>query len=93
MEKRNLHLLKKKDIIIVGGGLAGLTASISLSGFGHSVMLFETNTYPHHKVCGEYVSNEVKPYLKHLGIDLMAAGGVPITDFEISSAKGTNILT
>lgn len=91
MERRNLHLLKKKDVIIVGGGLAGLTAAISLSGLGHSVLLFETNAYPHHKVCGEYVSNEVKPYLKHLDIDLMAAGGVSITDFEISSAKGTKI--
>lgn len=93
MERRNLPLLKKKDVIIVGGGLAGLTAAIALSGFGHSVMLFEANTYPHHKVCGEYVSNEVIPYLERLGINLSAAGGVSITDFEISALKGNKIAT
>jgi flavin-dependent dehydrogenase len=85
--------LKKKDVIIVGGGLAGLTAAIALSGFGHSVLLFETNAYPHHKVCGEYVSNEVIPYLERLGIDLEVAGGVAITDFEISSTKGNKVAT
>jgi len=85
--------LKKKDVIIVGGGLAGLTAAIALSGLGHSVLLFETNAYPHHKVCGEYVSNEVIPYLEYLGIDLTAAGGVAITEFEISSTKGKKVTT
>ncbi|MFD0797600.1 NAD(P)/FAD-dependent oxidoreductase [Maribacter chungangensis] len=85
--------MKKKDVIIVGGGLAGLTAAIALSGSGHKILLFEINTYPHHKVCGEYVSNEVIPYLERLGIDLKAAGGVSITDFEISTAKGNIIAT
>jgi flavin-dependent dehydrogenase len=85
--------LEKKDVIIVGGGLAGLTAAIALSRLGHSILLFEINAYPHHKVCGEYVSNEVRPYLEHLGVDLMAAGGVLITDFEISTANGNKIVT
>lgn len=85
--------MKKKDVIIVGGGLAGLTAAIALSGFGHSILLFETNAYPHHKVCGEYVSNEVQPYLMSLGVDLIAAGGVSISDFEISTANGNKIAT
>ncbi len=81
------------DVIIVGGGLAGLTSAIALSGFGHRVLLFETNPYPHHKVCGEYVSNEVKPYLERLGVDINKAGGVSITDFEISTVKGTKVKT
>ena len=81
------------DVIIVGGGLAGLTSAIAISGFGHRVLLFETNPYPHHKVCGEYVSNEVLPYLEYLGVDLIASGGVPITDFEISTTTGKKIST
>ena len=93
MEKRNFPLVEKWDIIIVGGGLAGLTSAIALSGFGHRVILFETNTYPHHKVCGEYVSNEVRPYLESLGVDIMKAGGIAITNFEISTENGRKVET
>ena len=54
------------DVVIIGGGLAGLTCALHLSRKGVDVLLIEKNTYPHHKVCGEYVSNEVLPYLKRL---------------------------
>ena len=40
------------DIIIVGGGLAGLASAIHLSKKGLSVLLIEKNEYPKHKVCG-----------------------------------------
>ena len=76
------------DIIIVGGGLAGLTASISLSKAGHSVLVLEKRTYPHHKVCGEYVSNEIRPFLEHLGLDLKGLRAVPIQYVCISNHKG-----
>lgn len=93
MEKRNFPLVEKWDVIIVGGGLAGLTSAIALSGLGHRVLLFETNPYPHHKVCGEYVSNEVRPYLESLGVDVMNAGGVAISKFEISTENGHKVET
>ena len=57
-------------IIIIGGGLAGLTAAIHLSQKGQKITLFEKEAFPHHKVCGEYLSREVKPYLDELGIPL-----------------------
>lgn len=93
MERRNFRLVKNHDVIIVGGGLAGLTAAVALSGFGHCVLLFEINPYPHHKVCGEYVSNEVKPYMEGLGVDMMAAGAAAITEFEISTVNGDKVAT
>ncbi len=65
--------------------MAGLTTAIDLSRFGYDILVLESNPYPHHKVCGEYVSKEVAPYLKGLGIDLEAAGAVEISIFEMST--------
>ncbi|RRQ48412.1 NAD(P)/FAD-dependent oxidoreductase [Maribacter algicola] len=80
--------MNEHQIGIVGGGLAGLTAAMALSRHGYDIAVFETVPYPHHKVCGEYLSNEIIPYLEALGINLFAAGGKAITRFEISSIQG-----
>ncbi|MCM4173261.1 NAD(P)/FAD-dependent oxidoreductase [Arenibacter sp. TNZ] len=58
------------DVVIVGGGLAGLTAGIHLIIKNYKVAIFESKQYPHHKVCGEYVSNEILPYMEFLGVSL-----------------------
>ncbi len=62
--------MKYYEVIIVGGGLAGLTAATDLALSGHKVLLLEKHPYPRHKVCGEYLSAEVLPYLNTLGIKL-----------------------
>lgn len=79
------------DIVIVGGGLAGLTCAIHLSRFKYSILLIEKHAYPRHKVCGEYVSNEVLPYLNYLGIDPINAGAKRIVNFELSTVNGNLI--
>ena len=76
------------DIIIIGGGLAGLTAAVHLLQAGNAVMLIEKNAYPKHKVCGEYVSNEVLPYLNHLGIHPISNGAKEINRFQFSGLSG-----
>ncbi len=58
------------QVIIVGAGLAGLTAAIHLSQKGKNVLVIEKKAYPRHKVCGEYLSNEVLPYFNSLNINL-----------------------
>src|ERR1700755_2662162 len=58
------------DVIIAGGGLAGLGLSIQLARAGHSVALFEKETFPYHKVCGEYISLESWNFLEELGLPL-----------------------
>lgn len=58
----------KKDIAIIGGGLAGLTAAIITRRMGHSVILIEKKAYPFHKVCGEYISLEAENILRWLGL-------------------------
>jgi len=65
--------MEDAEIIIIGGGLAGLTAAIHLSRAGMDVLLVEKKNYPQHKVCGEYLSGEILPYFNSLGIDLLGA--------------------
>ena len=80
------------DVVIIGGGLAGLTSAIHLSKSGLKVTLIEKNSYPKHKVCGEYISNEVLPYLKWLELDIPALNPSYISkvQFSISSGKTIN---
>jgi flavin-dependent dehydrogenase len=75
------------DVIIMGGGLAGLCNAIHLSKCGKKVLLIEKNKYPKHKVCGEYLSNEVLPYLGFLGINPFDFGAVKIKNFQLSTIK------
>ncbi|MCW3127682.1 MAG: FAD-dependent oxidoreductase [Bacteroidetes bacterium] len=79
------------EIIIIGGGLAGLTAAIMLSHAGKRILLLEKGVYPSHKVCGEYISNEILPLLKHIGFDPFAHGAMPISRLRISTPSGKNI--
>jgi len=68
-----LHGMEVRDVIIIGAGLAGLTAALELSKAGLDVLVFDKRTLPRHKVCGEYLSREVVPYLESLGISLQDA--------------------
>ncbi len=81
------------DVVVIGGGLAGLVSAIHLSKLGIEVVVIEKHTYPRHKVCGEYLSNEVLPYLDFLGIDLFKLGAKKIDKFMLSTAKGKAIET
>jgi flavin-dependent dehydrogenase len=75
-------------VAIIGGGLAGLTSAIALAGKGSSVVLLEKKSYPFHKVCGEYVSNEVLPYLRTIGADPASLQPATLTRFQLSSPSG-----
>lgn len=77
-----------KDVIIIGGGLAGLTSAVHLSMQGLQVTLIEKSGYPRHKVCGEYISNEITPYLLWLGIDVSLLKPVAISKFEFTTQNG-----
>lgn len=79
------------NVIIVGGGLAGLTSALHLSKKGLKVLLIEKHPYPRHKVCGEYISNEVLPYLQSLGFNPFDFGAKNITDLVLSSPRGRSV--
>lgn len=83
--------MKKAEIVIVGGGLAGLTAAIHLANNGLRVCLFEKESYPHHKVCGEYLSREILPYLQTLNLSLSKLKPVEINKLVYSTPLGNTI--
>ncbi len=84
-------VVKNYDIILIGGGLAGLTASLRLAQRGRKVLVVERKTYPFHRVCGEYVSNETLPYLRSLGFDPDAHGAARITRFRFTAPGGRSL--
>ena len=57
-----------KKVLVIGGGLSGLITAVNLSRSGIKCLVVERNEYPFHKVCGEYVSNEVLPFLKSVNL-------------------------
>ncbi|MGB0931635.1 MAG: NAD(P)/FAD-dependent oxidoreductase [Chitinophagales bacterium] len=77
-----------KDVLIIGGGLAGLTSAIHLSQAGLKVVLIEKKDYPRNKVCGEYISNEVLAYLQSLGVNPFELNSKKITHFQLSASSG-----
>jgi flavin-dependent dehydrogenase len=79
------------DIAILGGGLAGLTSAIHLKKEGFKVIVIEKNTYPKHKVCGEYISNEVWIYLNEIGIKLDSLQPAKIDTLHFSLKSGNEI--
>lgn len=83
----------QSDIIIVGGGLAGLTAALHLQKAGLEVLLVEKHPYPNHKVCGEYVSNEVLPYLQWLDADPERLKPNHIQRLQFTTVSGKSMTT
>ncbi|MBM3401704.1 MAG: NAD(P)/FAD-dependent oxidoreductase [Bacteroidetes bacterium] len=76
------------NILIIGGGLAGLTSAILLQQNGFEVSVFEKKKYPFHRVCGEYISNEVLQFLESLNFGISESGYSTINRLEVSSVSG-----
>jgi flavin-dependent dehydrogenase len=77
------------QVTIIGGGLGGLTLSILLKKAGYAVLLIEKNSYPMHRVCGEYISNESKSFLTTLLSHINFNDFPQINNFQLSATDGT----
>ena len=86
-----MNEFKTYDVAVIGGGLAGLALSIQLLKSGFSVIVFEKEKYPFHKVCGEYISFESWNFLEEAGIPL-SDWDLPIIKRLVVSAAGGNYL-
>ena len=79
------------DVVIIGGGLAGLSLSILLRREGLGVLVLEKDNYPRHKVCGEYISMESWPFLEQLGLPLEEMQLPRITRLEVTDVRGKGL--
>ena len=84
-------LTKTYDVAVIGGGLAGLSLAIQLADAGRSVILFEKENYPFHRVCGEYISLESWNFLEELGMPLSDLHLPVIRKLIISAPNGKKI--
>ncbi|MBX2874920.1 MAG: NAD(P)/FAD-dependent oxidoreductase [Saprospiraceae bacterium] len=81
------------EVMVVGGGLAGLIGSIQLAQAGLTVILFEKTVFPKHKVCGEYISNEVRPILEKIGLYPNQVTPIKIDELLLSAPSGNSLRT
>ncbi|MGB3075606.1 MAG: NAD(P)/FAD-dependent oxidoreductase [Chitinophagales bacterium] len=80
------------DVIIIGGGLAGLSLAIQLADTNFTVAVLERNKYPIHRVCGEYISMESWNFLERTGMPMREMQLPFINELHVSSVAG-KILT
>ena len=83
--------MDSKQIAIVGGGPAGLASAIFLAKQGWQITLFERKTFPHNKVCGEFISPESWYIFKQLDLSDEIYGTNPpsINQLLIADSQGT----
>ncbi|HVS18625.1 MAG TPA: NAD(P)/FAD-dependent oxidoreductase [Planctomycetota bacterium] len=83
--------MRTQDAIVVGGGLAGLTAALRLARAGRRVRLIEREPGARPKVCGEYVSNEVVPELEELGVPVRVWQPDVVRRFRLHAPSGRRV--
>lgn len=78
------------DAAIIGGGLAGCSAAITLAEYGFRVVVFDAKSFPHHKVCGEFLSPSSQLYLRSLGVwpAVQAINPASIRDVSVITRHG-----
>jgi flavin-dependent dehydrogenase len=79
--------MQEAPFIAVGGGLAGAAFALELARNGARVLVLESTRSPHHKVCGEFLSEEAQTLLSYLGIDVHTMGATSMGMFRLAAGK------
>lgn len=56
------------DVCVVGAGPSGATCAYHLAKAGHSVILIDSQRFPHDKVCGDVVPPLAQKHLEEMGV-------------------------
>jgi flavin-dependent dehydrogenase len=67
------------DVAVVGAGPAGAAAALFAARGGHRVVIFDRQSFPRDKPCGEGLMPSGRPILRELGLEdeVIAAGAPP----------------
>lgn len=80
-----------EDVAIIGAGPAGSTLAALLAGRGVGVTVYDRDTFPRDKLCGEFLSYDALPVLEPLGVvaEIDRAGAPRIEHCRVVGAKRT----
>lgn len=81
--------MKPVDVLIVGGGPAGLATSIAASRAGLHVAVVDGRKPPIDKTCGEGLLPSALAALSDLGIPIDSHVGIPFTGIRFADEKST----
>jgi menaquinone-9 beta-reductase len=82
----------ESQVLVAGGGLAGLISAILLRRHRLEVVLVEKQVYPFHRVCGEYISNETRTFLHREGLWPHPFVPTEIGQLQLTSVNGREAL-
>jgi 2-polyprenyl-6-methoxyphenol hydroxylase-like FAD-dependent oxidoreductase len=82
--------MMRSDVIVVGGGFAGMACAAALSAQGRSVTVIESHHGHDPRFRGELIHPRGVRALDALGLKapLLAAGGVPVRGFAVTPKSG-----
>jgi len=77
--------MRDAPFIAIGVGLAGASFALELARNGAHAVVLESTRAPHHKVCGEFLSEEAQVLLAYLGLDVTAMGASSMGIFRLGA--------
>lgn len=85
--------MERREVVIVGGGLAGAATAIRAAGFGRDVLILERAPSWRWRACGVFTSPASVRALRDLGVtdDQLARLARPVPAMRLETPRGTHV--